>query len=120
MSRPLTLTEAAGALRRGVEVEQFVSLAGDRVVYLTAGRSGQGYSLRRHVVHDEGTEEFRDISEFAPVDEDEYVGEGVTVERADDAQTLLRLAEQHGGASGRWVNQAMAADDYWTAKSAEG
>lgn len=53
-------------------MEQLTAVADGRVSYQTASADVRGYTLRRHVVHDERSEDFRDVSEFAPVDEDEY------------------------------------------------
>lgn len=74
------------------------------------------YRLTRHVVHDEGTDGFADISEFSPVDEEEEVGEGTALANFDDPDRAVLAAEEHGGSLDGWVNQAMAADDYWRAR----
>ena len=120
MGRPLAPAEAAAALRRGAQVEQLVRLADGQLTYLTASRSGDEFRVDRHVVLDEGTEDFRDISEFSPVDDDEYIGEGVVVARVDDAMDAVASAGNHGGSQTSWVNFGMAADDYWTAKIQRG
>lgn len=121
MSRPLTASEAVAALRRGAEVEQRVSLRSGVVEYLTAsgttGRYTTGrYTVRYHRVRDEGTNTFRDISEFSPVDEDEHVGEGVTVAMFAEPGEAVVSAASYGGADDRWVNSGMAAAMYWAAK----
>ena len=120
MGRPLTAAEAAAALGRGAQIEQFVELADGRVTYLAASRLGGEYTVRRHVVLDEGTEEFRDLSEFSPVDEDEYIGEGVVVARVVDAVDAVSAAENYGGSRTAWVNFGVAADDYWAARTHRG
>lgn len=116
MSRPLTPAEAAAALRRGQSVEQFVSLANGRVLYLSASPAGGHFEVRRHHVRDEGTDNFRDLSEFSPVDDDEFRGEGVVVHVADDPDDAVRAAGAHDGGADRWVNHGTAADDYRRAK----
>ena len=117
MGRPLTRAEAAATLRRGREIEQFLSLADGQVVYLVVSPyADDEYRLTRHVVHDEGTDGFADISEFAPVDEEEYVGEGALVATFADAQHAVLAADEHGGTPDGWVNQGMAATDYAAAK----
>ena len=68
----------------------------------------------------EGTQEFRDISEFSPVDEEEHIGEGVVVARCDDDERAVAGAEKHGGSLNAWVNLGMAADDYWAARTEAG
>lgn len=119
MGRPLTPPEAAAALRRGVEIEQFISLAGGEVRYLTISRTGGDFALTEHHVYDDGTDDFADISEFRPVDEDEELGEGRTVAVFATAEEAVDAAEGGcGGSPDRWVNQALAADDYLSAKRA--
>jgi len=97
-------------------VEQFVSLRNGVVEYLTAHGTGGRYKVCRHRVRDEGTDRFRDISEFSPVDEDEYVGEGVTVATLPEPGEAVAAAATYGGADDQWVNFSMAADAYWAAK----
>jgi hypothetical protein len=116
VSRPLTPSEAASALRRGIGIEQFISLADGVVRYLTSSRDGDGFTLREHVVHDDGTDDFADISEFRPINEDEELGEGIRVGVFDTAEEAVQAATAAGGAQDRWVNQAMAASDYLAAK----
>lgn len=101
-------------------MEQFVRLDAGHVEYLTASGDGRRYAVRRHVVQDEGSEDFRDISEFSPVDEEEYAGEGVEVGNYEEPTDAVESAAQHGGAADRWVNLGMAADSYWAAKQANG
>jgi hypothetical protein len=74
--------------------------------------------VRRHQVHDEGSEEFRDISAFSPIDDDaDEFGEGVEVAGHDEPEAAVAEADRHGGAIDRWVNEGMAADDYWRART---
>ncbi len=116
VGRPLTPAEVAAALRRGAEIEQLLSLGGGEVRYLIAYRRSGEYVMSRHVVYDDGTEVFQDISEFTPIDEEEYVGEGVTVGSFGEPGEAVEAAASHGGVADRWVNQGMAAADYWRAK----
>lgn len=116
MSRPLTPSEAAAALRRGQPVEQFLTLQDGRLTWLTASPMRGKFALSRHVVHDQGSEDFRDITEFAPVDEDEHIGEGVTVAESEDPVDAIEAANDHGGSSESWVNFGVAATDYWAVR----
>ena len=116
MSRPLTPPEAASALRRGKPVEQFVSLSDGRLTFLTATPSRGRFNLSRHVVHDQGSEYLVDITEFAPVDEDEHFGEGVVVADFGDPDAAVAAAGEHGGTRDGWVNFGVAASVYWAAK----
>lgn len=117
MGRPLTPAEAAATLRRGREVEQLVGIADGQVVYLVVSPyADDDYRLTRHVVHDEGTDGFADISEFSPVDEEEYVGEGAVVATFADAEQAVLAADEHGGTQEGWVIQGMVAKDYAAAK----
>lgn len=120
VGRALTPAEAVAALRRGAQVEQFVRLDAGQVEYLTAHGGDQRYTLRRHVVQDQGTEDFRDISEFSPVDEEECVGEGVEVGTFEEPNSAVESALQHGGSADRWVNFGMAADAHWAARQTRG
>jgi hypothetical protein len=103
-------------LRRGTSVEQFLSLEGGQVAYLTASADGGHFSVSRHVVYDDGDPDFRDISAFTPVDEDEYAGEGVVIGNYSEPGQAVESASGRGGAADRWVNAGMAIDDYWRAK----
>ena len=57
-----------------------------------------------------------DITELAPVDEEEYVGEGVEVARAGDAESALEAAAGQGATPERWVNQGMVQDEHADAR----
>ena len=116
MGRPLAPSEAAAALRRGVQIEQFISLAGGKVRYLTTSRAGGEFALTEHHVYDDGADDFADVGEFRPVDEDDDVGEGRTVAVFATPEEAVHAAQGCGGSPDRWVNQAMAADDYLAAK----
>ena len=116
MGRPLTPSEAIAALRRGVEIEQFLNLTAGELRFLTISRTDEGFALTEHHVHDEGTDDFADISEFRPVNDDEEVGEGRRIALVATAEEAVQAAATCGGSEHRWVNQAMAADDYVTAK----
>ena len=116
MSRPLTRSEAAAVLRRGVGIEQFISVTGGEIRYLSISPVAGDFVLTGHHVHDEGTDEFADISEFRPVHDDEELGEGRTVAVFADAEHAVGGAQGCGGSPDRWVNQAMAAEDYLAAK----
>jgi hypothetical protein len=116
--RYLTRQFAIGALRRGAGVEQFLGgahVAGAAAVsWVAVSPSGQGYRVSLHVVEDlDGRH--ADLAEFPsldPVDE-EYAGQGRELGRSEDELAALQLAEQLAGARpGRWVNFAMAGDEY--------
>lgn len=116
MSRPFTRSEAAAALRRGAEIEQFMSLTGREIRYLTISPVAGDFVLTEHHVYDEGTDEFADISAFRPVHDDEELGEGRTVAVFVDADEAVVGAQGCGGSPERWTNQAMAAAHYLAAK----
>ena len=65
-----------------------------------------------HHVYDPCDPEFLDVSEFAPVNEYEGVGEGVEVGRAPDPEQALRAAGELGASPERWVNQFVVAEEY--------
>lgn len=115
--RHITLAEAVSALRRGRPIEQYLGrfTATDErqgIRWLTAGPSGRAFVLNLHEVEDIGSEDSLDISEFPPLDEDEYLGEGREIETADDPGELLGLASSAGASPTRWVNWGVAQDEY--------
>lgn len=115
--RHLSPDETAAALKRGRQTEQLLGLEesadGRRAVrWLTASTNGRMYELRLHVVEDVGTDELLDVSEFPPLDPEEYVGEGRLVAVADDPTSVLQAAAQFGAADGRWVNQGLVEAEY--------
>ncbi|WP_435769118.1 hypothetical protein [Nocardioides sp. SYSU DS0651] len=110
----LTESQALGALRRGVTIEQ-ARLEGDgdgTLSWLTAQRVGDHISLRMHVVHDEGTDDFWDVTELSPVDQDEPHGEGAELGSFSSEEEFLAAAAAAGAAAHRWLNAGMVEDLY--------
>lgn len=115
--RYLTSNFAAGALRRGLEVEQLLSAfeeegrQGLRWCCIWPAKRLRGFVVRLHVV-----EEF----EWLPVDEfpafyeaDDDEDGARTVGEAETAEAAIDLAERELGADrGRWVNQGVLFDEY--------
>lgn len=119
--RHLTHAAALAALNRGAGIQQLLPVSDedeDTVRWVTArpDRTGQ-YLLTLHHVFDEGTEDFMDVAEFSPVDDEEYVGEGKQVAQAPSAEGLLEAARQVGARDGRWVNQGVIDDEYRDSRS---
>jgi len=118
--RHLTLDQAAAALRRGKPVEQLLECGlhdGERTVsWLAVTPSCGEFTVTAHHVYDDGRPDFRDVAEFAPVDEWEGVGEGVEVARRADPAAALEAAARHGAASDRWVNFGVVGDEYADAR----
>jgi hypothetical protein len=113
----LTEAEAVAAMNRGVAIEEFLERADGQVRYLTAARRRDGlHVLVIHVVKDEGTDDFADISEFSPVDDEEYVGGGRVLLQVDDALAAVVGASSVRGDANVWVNQGMAAELYVSAR----
>jgi hypothetical protein len=115
--RYLTIAEAAATLRRGREVEQFIEhhVASDgraAIRWLTAFKSGRTFELVIHDVEDVGSDDFFDVSEFPPLDDEEETGEGRFLATADDAESLLQTAVANGADSERWVNSGVVQDEY--------
>ena len=110
-----------GALRRGAQAEQFLgsTVADDgrsAVRWLTASRSGRSFDLRLHEVEDVGSDDFLDVTEFPPLDPEEYVGEGRRVADCEDAIALLAAAVKFGAADDRWVNAGVVQAEYADAR----
>jgi hypothetical protein len=116
--RYLTRHFAVGALRRGNAIEQFLGsvdvfgVAAIRWVAITP--IGADYRISVHTVEDlDG--QHADLAEFPSVDpvDEEYLGQGRELGRTTDVQEALELAERLSGAvPGRWVNFAVAGEEY--------
>ena len=65
-----------------------------------------------HHVFDPCDPELLDVTESAPVDEWEGVGEGVEMARAGDPEVALRDASALGAVPKRWVNEFVVAEEY--------
>ncbi|MES9536325.1 hypothetical protein [Actinomadura sp. NPDC000600] len=113
--RYLTDTFAAGALRRGQEVEQLLG------AFEEEGRRGlrwcciwpptrfRGFVVRLHVVEECESLPVDEFPAFNAADEDG----ARTVGETESAEAALALAEQQLGADrGRWVNQGVLLDEY--------
>ena len=118
--RHLTRDQAAGALRRGKQVEQLLDSEpheGRRTVrWLTVGPSRGHFVVSAHHVYDEGNPEFLDVSEFSPIDDEEEWGEGTLIARLPDPEDALDAARGHGATPERWVNQGVIGDEYADAR----
>lgn len=82
------------------------------VKWLSVNPSTSEFRVVLHHVFDDGAPDFRDVYVFPPVDEDEYIGEGVDIGRHADPVAALDSATQHGATSDRWVNFGVIADEY--------
>jgi hypothetical protein len=115
--RHLTRAFAVGALRRGKEIEQFLGgiqrNGRDGIRWLTLSPSNAGIRVSLHEVDDIGTDDFWDVTEFPPLDDDEYIGEGQTIAVVATPDDALDLAARDLGARpDRWVNQAVVCSEY--------
>ena len=110
--------EAVSALGQKREVEQFLGryVASDgrmTVRWLNTHVSGADFKLVLHEVEDIGSEEFLDITEFPPLDENEYVGEGRRLStNGDPADHRRQAAVEQGASPDRWVNGGVVQDKY--------
>lgn len=112
--RYLTRQFAIGAIRRGNEVEQF--LGGDTIdgspvirwVTISPGRDGIEVAVNTRLDLDD--DRFGDLPNLPPPPsgpEESRLG------RTDDPEQALLIAERHPAVSpDRWVNVAVAGDDY--------
>lgn len=108
--RYLTEHQLSTALGRGATVEQRVDSAAGTFAWLSACRSGETFALTLHHVHDEGNDDFYDVYEFAPVDEDET--DGKVLGAFNDVAALLRASAQRGARADHWVNEGLIQDEY--------
>jgi hypothetical protein len=105
--RYLTVNFALGALRRGSGIQQLLGtdcVAGRPTLrWLTAWRErDRGYVLVIHHVFDEGSQQFWDVAEFTPVDEDEHLGEGRSLGAFNTPEEVLHAAQPYGAVTTRW------------------
>jgi hypothetical protein len=117
--RYLTRPFAVSALRRGRGIEQFLGpvevngVAGIRWVSISPWHGS--YRISLHTVQDLDDERFADLYEFPPLDpeDEDYVGEGRELGRtADEAETIDLAERLTGAAPDRWVNFAVAGEEY--------
>ena len=114
--RHLTPTFAAGALRRGRSIEQFLGPAfhgGRRGVRWTTIEPGpDGYTILLHVAEDVSDDGQADIAEFPPLDPEAYdlwPEIATTVDELDAIDTAQRLT---GADPACWTNFGLAAEEY--------
>ncbi|MET7727321.1 hypothetical protein [Streptomyces mirabilis] len=122
--RHLTPVFALGALHRGKQIEQFLGgierdgRRGLRWITVSPGRAGVTVYLSE--VEGVGTDTFRDITEFPPLDpEDEGWGKEIgTVASPEEA---LHLAARELGADpAHWVKQGIVCDEYHDFQAIDG
>jgi hypothetical protein len=121
--RYLTVNFALGALRRGSGIQQLLGtdcVAGRPTLrWLTVWRDRNGrYGLTIHHVFDEGSEQFWDVAEFSPVDQDQYIGEGRRLGTFSTPEEILHAAQAFGAATTRWVNEGVIDDEYGDLRNA--
>ena len=87
--------------------------------WLSITATDQGFTLRRHDVLDDGSDDFLDVCEFRPVNEDEYVGEGILLDSFPDAHAAIEAATRNGSRMTPWVNGGVIQDEYADLRSAD-
>lgn len=119
--RHLTEQEAATALRPGASIEQLLTATlGERTVrWLSIAATGDGFALRLHDVLDDGSDDFLDVYEFRPANEDEHVGEGVLLGTFPDVRAAIDAATRAGARGTRWVNGGVVQDEYADLRSSD-
>lgn len=116
--RYLTNTFAAGALRRGREVEQLLGAFEDegrrgiRWCCIWPAKRFRGFVVRLHIVEECESIPVDEFPAFYAADEDQDGAR--TVGEIESAEAAIDLAERELGADrGRWVNQGVLFDEYW-------
>jgi hypothetical protein len=114
--RHLTPSFAAGALRRGKPIEQFLGPAfhgGRRGIRWVAIEPGPaGFSVLLHLAEDVSEDGLADITEFPPLDPEAY-DLWPEIATAGDEVEAIEAAERLAGADpARWTNFGVAADEY--------
>jgi hypothetical protein len=108
---------AITALSRCRQIEQFLGGTSDGAVssitFVTISPRGDAFRVSVHEVMDVGSEDFLDVSEFPPIAEGEYVGEGRLLGTAASPTDAIALAESIVAARpDRWVNHGVVGDEY--------
>jgi hypothetical protein len=117
--RYLSRQFAIGALRRGRGIEQFlggVEIDGEPAIqWVAISPMNRQYRISLHTVQDPDDDQAGDLPNLVsldPVDE-AYVGEGRHLGASKDEAAAISLAEQLTDARpDRWVNHAVAGEDY--------
>ena len=114
--RHLTRAFAIGALRRGKEIEQFLGGFDQDdahcIRWAALSPANDQITLYLSEVVDVGTDTFRDVSEFPPLDPDEETW-GKIITTASSPDEALDFAEHHIGADpDRWVNHGVIGSEY--------
>jgi hypothetical protein len=114
--RHLTPTFAAGALRRGKAIEQFLGPAfhgGRRGVRWTTIEPGpDGYTILLHVAEDVSEDGLADITEFPPLDPQAYDLWPEIATSGDEAEAIETAQRLTGADPARWTNFGLAAEEY--------
>jgi hypothetical protein len=115
--RYLSESFAIGALRRSVSIEQFLGPVlhrerrGIRWVAIEPRHNGL-YAVVLYLSWDIGSEQFRDLLEFPPLDADAEV-DGEVLAEVDGAAEAIEAAERATDAvRERWANFGVAGEDY--------
>ncbi|WP_155123576.1 MULTISPECIES: hypothetical protein [unclassified Actinoplanes] len=109
--RYLTRNFAVGALRRGGEVEQFLSADDETVRWVSVRPAGEGFLVVVHRRQSLGDPRFGDLPSLPPPPAG-FEFENVPVARAAGPEEALSGAELAAAARpDRWVNCGVAGDD---------
>lgn len=114
--RHLTPSFAAGALRRGKPIEQFLGPAFHRgrrgIRWIIIEPCPAGFSVLLHLAEDVSDDGLADITEFPPLDPEAY-DLWPEIATAGGEVEAIEAAERLAGADpARWTNFGMAADEY--------
>lgn len=115
--RYLSVTEAAGALRRGKSVECFLGRCGRNgepgIRWLSIYPEGEGAVIRIYESADVGSADFLDVYSFGPLNgelEPDEADEQISTSAEEDCWTILE--QRFPGSTARLVNQGMMQDEY--------
>ena len=114
--RHLTPTFAAGALRRGKSIEQFLGPAfhgGRRGIRWTTIEPGpDGYTILLHVAEDVSDDGLADILDFPPLDPEAYDLWPEIATTGDEVEAITIAERLTGAHPTRWTNFGLAAEEY--------
>lgn len=116
--RHLTEKQAIGALDHGRSIEQLLARDSSGVEWLRLSTRSAGVTLTKHRVLDVGSDDFKDVYEFPPVDAEEEHGEGIVLATFPNGAEALAACTEHGARLDRWVTDGMIQDEYADASEA--
>jgi hypothetical protein len=106
----------------GASIKQLLTATLDEGTdrWLSIAATDSGFALRLHDVLDDGRDDFLDVYELRPADEDDYVREGRLLGTFPDVPSTFAAATRNGARmTVCWVNSGVVQDEYADLRSAD-